>query len=178
MKRILIAGIGNVFHGDDAFGCEVVRQLKRRSLPEEVTVTDFGIRNHDLVYALADHFDAAILVDAAPRGSAPGTLYLIEPDVDVSAEFDLATVNGHTLDPVLALRVARLSGDLPEKLFLVGCEPQTLEPEDGDPGLSRKLQEALPDAVAMIESLVERLLEAKTEELEPAGFAPVHHKEL
>ena len=78
--RILIAGIGNIFLGDDAFGVEVVQRLARRPLPEEVRVVDFGIRGLDLTYALLDGYETVILVDAAPRGGPPGTLYVLEPD--------------------------------------------------------------------------------------------------
>ena len=77
--RILIAGIGNIFLGDDAFGVEVARRLVRRRLPDGVRVVDFGIRGLDLTYALLDGYEAVILVDAAPRGGPPGTLYVLEP---------------------------------------------------------------------------------------------------
>ncbi len=82
---ILIAGIGNIFLGDDAFGVEVAQRLANRKLPDRVKVVDFGIRGFDLAYALLDRFDVTILVDACPRGGAPGTLYVIEPDLNVSA---------------------------------------------------------------------------------------------
>ncbi|MDQ3686285.1 MAG: hydrogenase maturation protease, partial [Acidobacteriota bacterium] len=55
--RILIAGIGNIFLGDDAFGCEVAQRLSGRTLPDEVRVVDFGIRGLDLAYALMDGYD-------------------------------------------------------------------------------------------------------------------------
>ncbi|MGO8795288.1 MAG: hydrogenase maturation protease [Candidatus Sulfotelmatobacter sp.] len=79
--RILIAGIGNIFLGDDAFGVEVVRRIADLNLPECVRVTDFGIRGFDLAYALQDAYDTTILIDACPHGEAPGTLYVIEPDL-------------------------------------------------------------------------------------------------
>ena len=81
MKKILVAGIGNIFFGDDAFGCEVATQLARRPLPEGVRVTDFGIRSYDLAYAIMDDYDAVILVDATAQGAEPGTIYLIAPDI-------------------------------------------------------------------------------------------------
>src|SRR5947209_2868396 len=79
--RILIAGIGNIFLGDDAFGVEVAQRLGQRSLPEQVRVIDFGIRGMDLTYALLDDYETVILVDAVPRGGQPGTLYVLEPEV-------------------------------------------------------------------------------------------------
>ena len=77
--RILIAGVGNVFRGDDGFGGEVARRLIGRPLPESARIRDFGTRGHDLAYAILDGYDAVILVDAVHRGGPPGTLYLIEP---------------------------------------------------------------------------------------------------
>ena len=82
MISILVAGIGNIFNGDDAFGVEVVRLLAQHSLPAGVKVIDFGIRGIDLTYALLDGYDAAVLVDTAQRGERPGTIYVIEPDPD------------------------------------------------------------------------------------------------
>jgi hydrogenase maturation protease len=80
-RRILIACIGNIFLGDDGFGVEVARHLITRSYPEGVQVVDFGIRGMDLAYALLDDYDELVLVDGIARGSSPGTLYLIEPDL-------------------------------------------------------------------------------------------------
>src|SRR6266853_193590 len=79
--RVLIAGVGNIFLGDDAFGVEVAQRLARRPLPEGVRVVDFGIRGLDLAYALLDRYEAVVLVDAAPRGGAPGTIYVLEPEL-------------------------------------------------------------------------------------------------
>src|SRR5688500_19175636 len=82
LGSILIAGVGNIFFGDDGFGVEVARRLARRALPERVHVNDFGIRGFDLAYALSDDHDAVILLDATRRGEAPGTLYALELDTD------------------------------------------------------------------------------------------------
>src|SRR5271155_477948 len=82
LPRILIAGIGNIFLGDDAFGVEVARRLSAREWPQNVRVTDFGIRGYDLAYALLEGYDTTILVDACPRGEPAGTLYVIELDLN------------------------------------------------------------------------------------------------
>lgn len=74
-RRILVAGIGNIFLGDDAFGVEVIRELMLRPVPEEVCVKDFGIRGYDLAYAIMDGYEATILVDAAPRGQPGDSLF-------------------------------------------------------------------------------------------------------
>lgn len=83
--RILVAGIGNIFFGDDAFGVEVARRLLERPWPEKVRVVDFGIRGFDLAYAFLDGYDKVILVDTIQRGGTPGTLYVIEPDLEEAA---------------------------------------------------------------------------------------------
>src|ERR1044072_7226323 len=99
---ILVAGIGNIFLGDDAFGCEVVKRLAGRAWPDNVKVIDFGIRGFDLAYALLDGYDVTILVDATPRGETPGTLYTIEPEVDeiASIEGQGVVVEKHGMNPM------------------------------------------------------------------------------
>lgn len=154
--RILVAGIGNIFLGDDAFGVEVVRALARRTLPEGVHVVDFGIRGFDLAFALLDGYDAAILVDALPRGEPPGTLAVIVPEVPGSGEVE-ESVEGHNLDPAKVLRLAATLGNPVRRLLVVGCEPSPLnEWEDMVDGLSEAVQAAVPEAVDMVESLVNR----------------------
>src|SRR5580700_11778187 len=93
--RILVAGIGNVFLGDDAFGVEVVRELTRSELPEGVNAVDFGIRGYDLAYAIMDGYAATILVDTTARGNPPGTLYLIELDQEKIANVEASIPDGH-----------------------------------------------------------------------------------
>jgi hydrogenase maturation protease len=154
--RILVAGIGNIFFGDDAFGCEVARELSRRPLPENVRVIDFGIRSYDLAYAIMDDYAATILVDAVPRGQAPGTLFLIEPDLDNFAS--AAMPDGHSMNPVSVLQLVRSLGGEPRGLYLVGCEPAVLEPEEGEMGLSETVQAAVPPAIELIEKLIQDLV--------------------
>src|SRR5262245_7669015 len=124
-RRILIAGVGNIFFGDDAFGVEVARRLAERPLPEGVTVVDFGTRGLDLTYALLDGYEAVILVDAAPRGGAPGTLYVLEPDPEqVGPDQPVPMGELHGLEPHKVLRLARAPGGPVERVVIVGCEPQ------------------------------------------------------
>jgi hydrogenase maturation protease len=158
---VLIAGIGNIFLGDDAFGVEVARRLANRKLPERVKVVDFGIRGFDLAYALLDRFDVTILVDACPRGGAPGTLYVIEPDLNMSApaaaEVAHTTVDAHSMNPMNVIRMAKsMGGDL-KRILLVGCEPLTLGPDEGAMGLSEPVAAMVEEAANRIESLVETI---------------------
>jgi hydrogenase maturation protease len=158
---ILVAGIGNIFLGDDAFGVEVARLLGNRKLPEAVRVVDFGIRGFDLAYALQDGYETTILVDACPHGEAPGTLYVIEPDLksldDPTAP--QAVVEGHAMNPVNVLRMARAMNIELKNVLLVGCEPETLGGEEGQMGLSAVVEAALEEAVELVESLIGKVLE-------------------
>lgn len=148
---VLVAGIGNIFLGDDAFGVEVVRRLARRDLPEGVQVVDFGIRGFDLAHALMDSESTAVLVDATPRGGEPGTLYLIEASGDAGA----ASVEPHGMDPASVLRLVQALGGRPPRVLVVGCEPATVDlDEDGQMGLSPPVAAAVDEAVRMIEKLV------------------------
>ncbi len=152
--KILVAGIGNIFLGDDAFGVEVVKQLAQRPLPLGVKVVDFGIRSYDLAYALMEDWDLVILVDAVPRGGEPGTLYTIEPDL---AEYrDAGTLDAHSMNPVAVLQlVGALGGARNGRLLVVGCEPATLEADaDGNMGLSAAVSAAVNEAVCVAENLI------------------------
>jgi hydrogenase maturation protease len=155
--RILIAGIGNIFFGDDAFGVELVRRLVGQALPEGVRVVDFGIRGIDLAYALTDGCDAAILVDAVQRGGEPGTLYVIEPDL-AAAVLSPPTIEPHSLDPWRVLAVARSLGGTIGRVLVVGCEPASFGGEDGAMELSAPVQAAVTEAIPLIRSLVTKIV--------------------
>jgi hydrogenase maturation protease len=160
LPRILIAGIGNIFLGDDAFGVEVARRLSSRQLPANVRVTDFGIRGYDLAYALLDGYDTTILVDACPRGEPAGTLYVIEPDLNGfgDTEEQQGAVEAHSMNPLNVLRLANSLGGRLKRVLLVGCEPGTLGPEEGQMGLSEPIEAAVDEAVTLVESLVAKIL--------------------
>lgn len=167
MKRILVAGIGNIFFGDDAFGCEVAVALAKRSLPDGVTVLDFGIRGYDLAYAIMEDYDATILVDASPRGEAPGTIYMIEPEINKLDTGAGEAFNGHSMSPVRVMQLVRSLGGQPRKLYVVGCEPGVLESEDGRMGLSERVAAAVEPAANMIQKLIGDLIQ--TESVGPAS---------
>ncbi|MCP2163503.1 hydrogenase maturation protease [Goodfellowiella coeruleoviolacea] len=154
--RVLVAGIGNVFLGDDGFGVEVVTQLRRLPQRAGVDVVDFGIRGMDLVYALTAGYQAAVLVDAAPRGERPGTVSLVEPTLDQEP----GSVDAHGMDPVSVLRQARRHGPLPERVLLVACEPAH-HPDPDDPTvlveLSEPVRAAVPSAVTLLSELLDEL---------------------
>ena len=155
--RVLIAGIGNIFLGDDGFGVEVAQRMARREQPVGVRVVDFGIRGLDLAYAMLDGFDTVIFVDAAPRGGTPGMLYVIEPDpsdLDGGQDIEGPTVAAHDMDPVNVLRLVKALGGVLPKVLVVGCEPMSLGDEGGSIGLSAPVLSAVDEAVVLVESLV------------------------
>jgi hydrogenase maturation protease len=153
-RRILVAGVGNVFLGDDGFGVALAGRLARRELPAGVDVVDFGIRGMDLAYAMPD-YDAVVLLDATPRGDAPGTIYVIEPEVDGEAP----AVDGHGMDPVNVLALVESLGAEPPRTLVVGCEPATSLTLDDElvADLSEPVRLALDGAVQVVESLVAEL---------------------
>src|SRR5215218_5825927 len=157
-KRILVAGVGNVFLGDDGFGVEVVRRLAGRELPEDVEVADFGIRGMDLIYALQEDYEVVIFVDATPRGEEPGTVYLLEPEIEEDGEVVLDT---HGMDPVKVIKLSRALGAKPTRTLVVGCEPQVvLGGEDYDDmlmELSEPVRAAVEEAAKLVGALVERI---------------------
>ena len=154
MKRILVAGIGNLFLGDDAFGVEVARRLAGSALPDGVRVADFGIRGHDLAYAILDGYDGVILVDAAGRNGNPGTLYTLE--LNPSRVENLASpIQTHGVDLPGVFGLVRAMGGCLPRLMLVGCEPADLGPNDeGAMGLSPPVAAAVDDAVHRVKLLV------------------------
>jgi hydrogenase maturation protease len=157
LKRVLVAGVGNVFLGDDGFGVEVVRRLAGCGLPESVEVADFGIRGMDLAYALQDDYDVVVFVDATPRGGEPGTVYLLEPEIEEDGAVSLDT---HGMDPVRVIKLARALGAKPTRTLVVGCEPRVVSGEDYEDmlmELSEPVLAAVEEAVKLVESLVKEI---------------------
>lgn len=153
--RTLVAGIGNIFLSDDGFGSEVAQRLLAQPMPEGVKVGDFGIRGIHLAYELLDGYDTAILVDATQQGGEPGTIYVMEPDVEaIETENGLAEagiMDAHGMDPASVLALLRSLGGGVDRLLIVGCEPA----EIGDGmGLSGPVSRAVDEAVRVVRQLV------------------------
>ena len=160
VPKILVAGIGNIFLGDDGFGVEVATRLAARSVGEGVRVTDFGIRGLDLAYALMDGPEVTILIDACPRDEAPGTLYVVEPNLSSfgSPNNSPVAVDAHAMNPMAVLGMAKSMGAPLHRVLLVGCQPETLGPEEGQMGLSETVENSVNPAVELTESLITRIL--------------------
>ncbi|HEV3070632.1 MAG TPA: hydrogenase maturation protease [Solirubrobacteraceae bacterium] len=162
-RRVLVAGIGNVFLGDDGWGVALAGRLAARALPRGVDVVDFGIRGMDLAYAMQDDYDTVVFLDATPRGEPPGTLYVIEPDIEAIE----MTIDAHGMDPVKVLALARTLGAavLPRTL-IVGCEPQThmsAEDEHIIAELTEPVRASLDEAVVLVENLLADLATPQTD---------------
>jgi hydrogenase maturation protease len=151
---VLVAGIGNLFLSDDAFGVEVANRLASRPVPPGVRVADFGIRGVHLAYELLDGYDGLILIDAVPMGEPPGTVAVIEtqPDGGLGLDSDTATVvDAHNMGPEVVLAtLARLGGHV-ERVYVVGCQPASLE--EGI-GLSPPVAAAVDGAVELCRQLL------------------------
>jgi hydrogenase maturation protease len=147
---VLVAGIGNIFFGDDGFGVEVARRLARMELPEDVTVADYGISGMHLAYDLANGYQTAILIDAAPRGGAPGTVYLIEPDPRPGSA-SAAFFDAHGMQPDVVLGVLDMLGAQDKQVLIVGCEPASAAP---GMELSAPVAKAVDEAVRVVLGLL------------------------
>jgi len=154
MKRVLVAGVGNLFLGDDAFGVEVVRELMRRPCPPHVTIRDFGTRGLDLAYTLLEGVDALLMVDAVRRGHQPGTLTVLAPDFEREQASEEFLGPGHGVDPCRVYGLVRALGGTMPKTRLLGCEPLCFG-SDEEPML--ELSAPVRDAVARSLPLVEQL---------------------
>lgn len=150
--RILVAGVGNIFLGDDGFGSEVARRLTGQPLPEAVRVVDYGIRGMHLAYDLLEGYDALVIIDALPGAKEPGELTVLEVGPD-----DLGTgeLDAHGMDPVAVLAsLGALGGELPHTM-VVGCQP--LDVEEGI-GLTPAVDQAVDEALRVVSRLLDELL--------------------
>ena len=163
VRRVLVAGIGNVFLGDDGWGVALAERLAGQPLPAGVQVVDYGIRGMDLAYALGDGWDAAVLLDLAPRGEAPGTVSVLEPVIDPEA----LAVDTHGMDPVKVLAMARALGGEPPRTLVVACEPARVLDAGGDELLAEltpAVRAALDTGAAVVRDLLAELTDPTAEE--------------
>jgi hydrogenase maturation protease len=159
--RVLVAGIGNIFLGDDGFGVEVARRMATAGLPDGVHVADYGIRGVHLAYELLNRrYDVLIMVDAVPVEGEPGTLAVIEVDAaavdDIVAGLDPSdpltppAVDGHGMHPMAVLRLLRQLGGEMDRVLVVGCRPAVI---DERMELSEPVRAVLDEAVALVTDL-------------------------
>jgi hydrogenase maturation protease len=159
---VLVAGVGNIFLGDDGFGVEVVRRLSTVDLPEFVRVVDYGVRGMHLAYDLAGAApELTVIVDATARGDPPGTIHVI--DLALPSTMDNASLlDAHGMQPDVVLGLVRLLGADPGRVLLVGCEPAELAERMS---LSPAVEQAVDTAVRVVIELVAQYPFASDEEL-------------
>lgn len=158
--KILLAGMGNVLHGDDGFGVAAAQALSARSWPAEVEVIEVGIGGIHLVQALLDGYDALVVLDTVDRGAPPGTVFVLEPRVPALDELSPAErhellADMHYTVPSRAMILARALESLPDRTWIVGCQPR--DAEALGMGLSEEVERAVSDAVERVVALVETL---------------------
>jgi hydrogenase maturation protease len=172
-QRMLIAGVGNIFLGDDGFGTEVARRLARAGLPDWVRVADYGISGLHLAYDIADGYDTTILVDATARGGEPGTVYVIEPDRGAAGApaADAGVFDAHGMQPDVVLGLAGMLGAEPGRVLVVGCEPASTQ---HGIGLSAPVEAAVDEAVRIVTAIVRDAGEASNAAAERWPHVPRH----
>ncbi|HLY71530.1 MAG TPA: hydrogenase maturation protease [Puia sp.] len=153
-KRVMIAGVGNLFMKDDAFGVEVVKKMMQKEFPEGVEIKDFGTGGLKLAYDLMKGYDGLILLDASKRGGSPGTLYVIEPD---EKEFQSSLEEGDTIDPhggdpLTVLRFVKAFGSWPAKVMIVACEPASTD--EFEMGLSDSVKASVDKAIEFVNEII------------------------
>jgi hydrogenase maturation protease len=149
----LVAGIGNIFFGDDGFGPEVMRHVPQRLAGQHVQLVDYGIRGMHLAYDLLDGCDALVLVDAIPNSGAPGTVHVFEADHESLAA--AAGLDAHAMDPGAVFASLNALGGTPPYTIVIGCE---IANTDDGIGLSDAVANAVPDAVRAVEDVLSDLL--------------------
>lgn len=150
--RILVAGIGNIFLGDDGFGSEVVRHATIPHDDPSVRVTDYGIRGMHLAYDLLDEWDTLVLVDAVPSRGSPGRLHVFQADHE--SQPAPTGLDAHSMDPAAVFAGLRALGGSPPYTVVVGCEAGSVE--EGI-GLTEPVAKAVPRAVRAVEEIVAAL---------------------
>jgi hydrogenase maturation protease len=156
--KVLVAGIGNIFLGDDGFGVEVARQLLAEDSPPLVEIADFGIRGVHLAYELLGGYDLVVLVDAVPGDDRPGTVSLIEVPTGPDRRVDPGVMDAHRMDPAAVLAMAEDLGGVVGRVVVVGCQPAAL---DEGIGLSDVVASAVPAAIGMIHELIASAIDAR-----------------
>jgi hydrogenase maturation protease len=149
--RTLVAGVGNVFLRDDAFGVEVVRLLAEHPQPPGVQIRDYGIRGVHLVYELLNGYDLFVLVDAAPGGQAPGTVSVLEAELPEQDATGQALIDAHSMTPDAIFGLLSALGGRPGRSLVVACEPADLS---AGMGLSDPVRDAVPHAVRAVEEIL------------------------
>ncbi|SMH33969.1 HyaD/HybD family hydrogenase maturation endopeptidase [Azospirillum agricola] len=158
-NRILVLGIGNILWADEGFGVRAVERLAEGwSFPPNVTLMDGGTQGLYLLPHL-ESADTLILIDAIDYGLPPGTRREFR-DGDVPAFLGAKKMSLHQTGFQEVLGSATLLGRCPERMILVGVQPECLEDYGG----------GLTDTVAaQLEPVLDRVREILRDEFGAGG---------
>jgi hydrogenase maturation protease len=157
MSKILVAGSGNKYRGDDGFGPHAVEALQREALAGDVEVRDVGMCGVTLATDLGD-YDLVIFIDAVQKGGEPGTIYKTEIKAEEVQELHsdeekhafIYDIRESSLEDLLVY--ARAIGTLPPTTMVFGCEIQEIT-------MSEKMTPPVAAAVPKVVDLVLAVLE-------------------
>ena len=155
--NILILGIGQSMRGDDAAGLEAVR-LWQQTYPQtaqRVQVELFELPGLALLDRL-EGMQAAILVDALQTDTVPGTLHRLDSEELAAFTLDSQSAHGWGVAETLALGRSLYPWLAQCRITLIGVAGRGFVM---GAGLSPAVQAALPEAAALIEKEVQRLLD-------------------
>lgn len=150
--RVLVLGIGNLLWADEGFGVRAVEAFRRHyQVPSNVRILDGGTQGIYLVQEVREA-DLLVVFDAIDYGLAPGTLKLIEGEA-VPKYLGVKKVSLHQTGFQEVLALAEMLGDYPQRLLLIGVQPQEIEDYGGSlrPVVKAQIEPALEQAAAYLE---------------------------
>ena len=163
MAKMLVAGIGNKYMGDDSFGPRVIEELEARDLPNEVEARDVGLCSWPFALELSE-YEWVIFIDAVEKKGKPGTIYRTEIKADAVKELTpeeaMRSFTFSIHEPGLEglLSYAKAIGTLPQRTIVIGCEIGEITLGET---LSRAVEAAIPRVLALIEDELQRYCERK-----------------
>lgn len=152
LQRIVVLGIGNMLWADEGFGVRCVEALQQRyEFAPHVELVDGGTQGLALLQYVQEA-DALLILDAIDYGLAPGTLKVVQGD-EVPCFLGAKKMSLHQTGFQEVLMVAQLTGHYPQRIVLIGCQPEELEDYGGSlrPRTLQALEEALPLALERLQ---------------------------
>ncbi len=152
-ERILVAGIGNLLMGDDAFGPMVIEALEKEKFSENIELRDMGTAGLTVATDL-EGYDTVIFIDSMEMEEEPGTLRQLQVNVEEITPTDAMELSRLTLHEVGLeglLKFSKAIGTLPTTVYIIGCKPESL---GATYSLSPRVSEAVPEAVEHVKKLL------------------------
>ena len=149
--KSLVAGIGSTIRGDDGVGVHAARQLRTRSLPDDVDVVELGTAGLALL-DLVEGYDRLIVLDAIVTGAPCGTVHVLTGEEAAQAVHLGA---GHEADLPTTLSLGRklMGSHMPQHVAVVAVEAGDLT--TFSERLTPEVEASIPEVVAKVERLLE-----------------------